>query len=257
MIFVVLVGAVMIGLTLRLIGSGGSILTVPLLVLLLQHPEKSAIAESLAILTLIGLAGAFSAWRRDQIDWKSFFFFGLPGMIGAGLGAHFSSFLSGSFQLILFSLLMFVVAGMIFLFPVPYSQLVFSKDAKTPSISSTIGKGTLIGGLTGLMGVGGGFLIVPSLLFFNHLSMAAAVGTSLAIISLNAFIGLMTQLYYLPDIHQEISIEVIAIFSIAGILGSVLGHAYAKSIPDQHLKWIFGISVLLIGIYLFFSSFMN
>lgn len=269
MIVLALIGALIIGLTLRLIGSGGSILTVPLLVLLLHRPEKLAIAESLAIIALIGLAGAISCGRRHQIHWKSFFFFGLPGMLGAGLGAHFSSFLTVSFQLFLFSLLMFVVAGVIFFIPIPRVQTIVSKDPlqqtatlsplspvlETPvPIFSIMTKGFLIGGLTGLMGVGGGFLIVPSLLFFSHLSMSMAVGTSLAIISLNAFIGLMIQLHDLQKAHLEISVEIIAIFSVVGIIGGVLGNTYAKNASDRRLKHIFGFSVFLIGMYLLFST---
>lgn len=246
-------GALAMGLTLRLMGAGGSIFTVPLLVLLLGRPEKAAIAESLAIVALIGLAGAISASLHHQIHWKSVLFFGLPGVLGAALGAHFSSFLSGSFQLLLFSLLMFGVAGMMCLGPAPVVQ-VSPHSSFSSSFLSPIGKGFCVGGLTGLMGVGGGFLIVPSLVFFSHLSMSMAVGTSLAIICLNAFIGLITQLYYLQEIRAEVSVAVIGIFSFAGILGSAVGHVYAKWASDQRLKQVFGFSVLLVGIYLFFFS---
>src|SRR5690625_3857965 len=121
------IGALLIGLTLGLLGSGGSILTVPVLVYLVGEPEKLAIAESLGIVTLISLVGAIPFALKRQIDWRSVLYFGVPGMAGAYLGAYLSAFISGSVQLLFF-------AGVLLL----ASCTMFRKDrAVSPVTAST------------------------------------------------------------------------------------------------------------------------
>jgi uncharacterized membrane protein YfcA len=109
-----LVGAALIGLSLGLLGSGGSILTVPVLVYLVGEPEKLASAESLAIVGGISVIGAIPYALKRQIDWRSVLWFGVPGVVGTSLGAALSACLSGVVQLLLFAVVMLLAAMMMF-----------------------------------------------------------------------------------------------------------------------------------------------
>ena len=107
-----LIGALAIGLTLGLLGSGGSILTVPVLVYLVGQPEKVAIAGSLAIVGGVALAGALPRMFKRQVDWRSVLWFGLPGMFGSFIGSAVSTYIPGVVQLFVFALVMLVAATM-------------------------------------------------------------------------------------------------------------------------------------------------
>lgn len=241
-----LCGAIAIGLTLGLLGAGGSILTVPILVFILHHPEKQAIVESLFIVGVVSFAGALPYAWRQQIHWRSVIFFGVPGLIGTSMGSYGAYFLSGSMQLTLFALVMFIVAGVMLVGPLPIEKIT---PIKNP-IWLTVGEGLLVGMLTGLICVGGGFLIVPALLVFGYLSMPVAIGTSLVIIAMNALTGFMYQYLTLENLHIQISWETISIISVIGIVGSLIGSVMGKKIPQMRLKQAFGVSVLLMGVYI-------
>lgn len=243
---VALLGAIVIGISLGLLGSGGSILTVPILIFILQRPEKLAIAESLAIVACVAVAGALPYALRAQIHWKSVLYFGLPGMLGAYLGAYGASYMSSMVQLTLFSLIMLLVAGMMF-----FNFPSFEKTSATPySIWLTVLEGFIVGCLTGCLGIGGGFLIVPTLVLFNNLSMFFAIGTSLIIIAMNALTGFIRQLVTLNALHMQVSWETIGMISIAGILGCLMGSLINTKISQQRLRQGFSLSILMMGIYL-------
>ena len=178
-----LIGALAVGLSLGLLGSGGAILTVPVLVYLVGHGEKAAITESLAIVGAISLAGAGVAARRRRIDWHSVLVFGPAGMLGAFLGALASRWVSGGIQLLLLSVLMLAAAAIMFRKP-PVAE-----RPRRPHPAALALNGLLVGVATGLVGVGGGFLIVPALVLLVGLPMPVAVGTSLSIIVLNSLTG--------------------------------------------------------------------
>lgn len=241
-----LLGALCIGISLGLIGAGGSILTVPVLIFIVQRPEKLAIAESLAIVGGVAFMGAIPYALRSQIHWKSVFLLGIPGMLGAYLGACGSYYISGSIQLILFAVIMLGVAGiMLGTSPSLEKEIPFQQ-----AMSVTTIEGFLIGCLTGCIGVGGGFLIIPTLVLFNHLSMYLAIGTSLMIISLNALTGFIKQLSALNALHMQVSWEIISLISVMGILGSLGGSYLSNTISQLRLRQGFGLSVLLIGTYI-------
>lgn len=245
-----LLGALVIGMSLGLLGSGGSILTVPVLVFILHRPEKLAIAESLAIVGCIAFMGALPYAFRKNIDWKSVFCFGVPGILGAYAGACGSSYISGTIQLIIFAFIMLVVAGTMILGPPSFERGNFSQY----SIRLTCLEGFLVGCLTGFIGVGGGFLIVPALVLLSHLSMPFAIGTSLVIISMNSFTGFFEQLFNLRALQMEVSWETIGIITIAGIAGSFTGSFIGKKISPIRLRQVFGLSVFLMGTYILWSQ---
>lgn len=244
-----LLSALIVGISLGLLGSGGSICTVPVLVFILQRPEKVAIAESLAIVGSIAVVAAIPYILRTQVHWRSVLLFGLPGVGGAYFGGYESYYISGFIQLTIFALIMIVVAG-IMLFgsppvnqPTPYQQ---------PPLL-TILEGFLLGCMTGCIGVGGGFLIVPALVILNHLSMSFAIGTSLIIITMNAFTGFFRQLVVLDALQLNVDWRVIVVISIVGILGSLAGSSIGKNISQIYLRKIFGLNALAMGMYILFS----
>lgn len=191
------IGALMVGLSLGLLGSGGSILTVPVLIYLAGEQEKVAIAESLGIVGAISLAGFIPYALQNQVHWRSVILFGLPGMAGTYGGAMIAGFVSGTFQLLLFAFVMVLAAGMMFL---DKEKPTGPKGNVQISHASwkIILEGLAVGVLTGLVGVGGGFLIVPALILLGGLPMSLAVGTSLIIIALKSFSGFFKYMDVLP-----------------------------------------------------------
>ncbi len=244
-----LLGALVIGMSLGLLGSGGSILTLPVLVFILNRPEKLAIAESLAIVGCIACLGAIPYAMRRHIDWKSALFFGVPGMLGAYIGASGSYYISGDLQLIIFAFVMLIVSFLMIAGPPS-----FEKFASFRSIWLTILEGFLVGCLTGFIGVGGGFLIVPALVFLSQLPMPIAIGTSLVIIAINSLTGFMEHLLTLHALNMQVSWETIVIIACAGILGSFAGSLIAKNISQIRLRQAFGVSVLVMGTYILWTQ---
>jgi uncharacterized protein len=250
MLTLALLSSLFVGISLGLLGSGGSILTVPILVYILHRPEKLAIAESLAIVGCIAFAAALPYAARSQIHWKSVLLFGVPGMFGAYVGALASGFISGEVQLTLFAIVMMVV-GVTMSIELPS----FAKRFSSQSLLWLTGvEGFVVGCLTGFLGVGGGFLTVPALVLFSHLPTLLAIGTSLVIIAMNAFTGFIQQRIALRIFEMQVDWEVIGIISIVGILGCLSGSFIAHKVSHFHLKKIFGIYVFSIGIYILLNQ---
>ena len=180
-----LLGACAIGLSLGLMGSGGSILTVPVLVYLVDQPEKVAIAGSLMIVGSIALLGSLPYMKQKQVDWTTVWLFGIPGMIGTYAGAWLSSYLSGIMQLAIFAVVM-LLASYFMLRP---KRNIEQESDHQRHVFKIIADGLIVGVVTGVVGVGGGFLIVPALVLLGGLTMRTAIATSLVIIALKSFSG--------------------------------------------------------------------
>jgi uncharacterized membrane protein YfcA len=243
--------ALTIGLSLGLLGSGGSIFTVPILVLVLHRPEKLAVAESLAIVGVIALIGSFPYAFRQQIHWRTVWMFGGAGMLGSYIGACLSSYLSGKIQLLIFGSVMLFVAWTML------KDKNWFETKKAPcSTFLILLSGFLLGKLTGCIGVGGGFIIVPILTMILHLSMYLAIGTSLMIIALNAFTAFVKQVLYLQNLNMSVNGETIFLFSIFGVAGSLIGGMASTYISQNYLKKIFGLIMLVLGIYIFIHLYL-
>ena len=243
------IGAALIGLSLGLLGSGGSILTVPVLVYLVGEPEKIAIAESLAIVGGISLVGALPYALRRQVDWASVVWFGIPGVLGTFLGAGLSAFLSGAVQLLLFAAVMLLAALMMFRSS-PVSREARGGEAKAPRSPVKIGlEGLVVGVVTGLVGVGGGFLIIPALVLLGGLPMGLAVGSSLLIIAAKSFVGFFKYLGVLGEQGLSVDWSLILIFTAIGIAGSFLGARLGQRIAGERLKKGFAVFLVLMGAY--------
>ncbi len=242
-------GALAIGVSLGLLGSGGSILTVPVLVYLLGQDEKVAIAGSLAIVGGIALAGAIAYTRRRLVDWQSVIFFGIPGMAGSYAGAWVAKFVSGAFQLGLFAVVMLLAAVLMLRTPEAF------RNGRGERHRWKIGlDGLVVGLVTGLVGVGGGFLIVPALVLLGGLPMQLAIGTSLMVIALKSASGFVKYLSVLAELGLHVDWQVIGLFTAIGTLGTFAGRAIATRMPHEALKRGFALFLVPVGIFILWQS---
>lgn len=247
-----ILGALAIGITLGLLGSGGSILTVPVLVYLLGHDGKVAIAESLAIVGGIALIGTIPYARRSLVDWRNVVLFGIPGMVGTYGGAWSSHFVSEAFQLALFALVMLLAAGM--MFRCSGNKSLEEQDKHVHPRWQILLEGFAVGILTGLVGVGGGFLVVPALAILGGLPMRLAVGTSLVIIGLKSLSGFYKYLGVLAESNEHVNFSTIAIFLAVGAVGTLLGSYWSARIAQQQLKRGFAIFLVVMGIFVLWQE---
>ncbi|MEM9292571.1 MAG: sulfite exporter TauE/SafE family protein [Acidobacteriota bacterium] len=255
-------GALAIGLSLGLLGSGGSILTVPVLVYLVGEGEKVAIAESLAIVGLIAAVGSLRYARSGRVRWRAVALFGLPGMVGSVLGASAAAYLSGSAQLILFAIVMLLAAGWMLRPPRGLRSPPNQRQAQTPPdtdpreepprrAAAMMRDGLAVGALTGLVGVGGGFLIVPALALLAGLPMLTAVGTSLTIIAMQSASGFLRHHQVLAERGLTVNLPLIATFAVLGVLGSLAGHHLGQRLdarlPQHQLRRGFAAFLLIMA----------
>ncbi|MBT8072204.1 MAG: sulfite exporter TauE/SafE family protein, partial [Xanthomonadales bacterium] len=238
-------GAMSIGVSLGLLGSGGSILTVPVLVYLIGQDEKLAIAGSLAIVGTIAAAGSLPYLRKKLIDWRTVLLFGVPGMAGTYLGAWLATWVSGLVQLALFAVVM-LIASWQMLKPV----ILDDSPHEPREVWKIVLDGLLVGILTGLVGVGGGFLIVPALVLLGGLTMHRAVATSLVIIALKSFTGFWKYLDVLDQQGLSLDWNIIAIVTALGVVGSLIGSRIAGRVDQRKLRKVFGIFLIVMGIYI-------
>ncbi len=242
-------GAVAIGLSLGLLGSGGSIITVPVLVYLVGQPEKVAIAGSLAVVGSIALIGALQNVARGQLAWRSVLGFGLPGMAGTIAGAWLSAWVSGAVQLAVFAGVMLAAAVMMFRRGEPPAV---PRPPRPLSLLAV--DGVAVGMLTGFVGVGGGFLILPALVLLGGLGMHAAIGTSLAIIAMNSFSGFAKHLQLLHAQGLALDWVVLAKFVALGAAGSVVGSRLAHRLPQRSLRRGFAAFLVVMAVLILWDS---
>jgi len=247
---IVLSGALIIGLTLGLLGSGGSAITVPVLVYLVGHATRQSIAESMAIVGPISIAAAVPYAKARQIDWRSVWYFGLPGMLGTYIGAWLGGLATGAIQLVVFGGVLLVAAWVMLRKPRPGA----ASDDEQPQRSedrAAIWKialeGTLVGIITGFVGVGGGFLIVPALVVFGRLPMRLAIGTSLVIIALKAAIGFLKYQQLLVADDMSVDGQTILVFVLMGVVGGLIGKAVNARMNQRVLRNVFAVFLILLG----------
>ena len=242
-------GAVLIGVSLGLLGSGGSILTVPVLVYLIGQDEKVAIAGSLFCVGSIALAGSLQYVRSKLIDWRNVLIFGVPGMAGTYLGALIAAYVSGIVQLALFALVM-LLASYMMLRPVKLTD----KPHEPRESWKIATDGLVVGIITGLVGVGGGFLIVPALVLLGGMAIHAAVATSLVIIALKSYSGLYKYIDILEEQNLSLDWPTLMLVTVLGIIGSYAGARIAGRMPQDKLKRGFGYFLILMGVYILARS---
>lgn len=229
MIVVAVLLALLIGVSLGLLGGGGSILTVPILRYVLGMEAHDAIAVSLLVVGTTSAAAVVSHARKGKVRWRTGIVFGLAGMIGAFGAGRVAHLVPASVLLGLFGLMMFVTA-------VAMMRGRKTGAAPTPEkhelpIAKVLGEGLVVGAVTGLVGAGGGFLVVPALVLLGGLPMDVAVATSLVVIAMKSFAGFAGYLG-----HVEIDWQVAGMVTASAVVGSVAGGALATRVSPDRLR---------------------
>ncbi|MDC9729042.1 MAG: sulfite exporter TauE/SafE family protein [Methyloprofundus sp.] len=238
--------SLIIGILLGLLGGGGSILTVPVLVYLAELPAKDAIITSLFVVGSTSLIATITHATKKHVCWKTGAIFGSAGMLGAFSGGRLNAYIPDALLLILLALVMLVAALSMML---RKQQNILLTEQENLSfcplelpILAILLDGFFLGLITGLVGVGGGFLLVPALIHLARLPMHAAIGTSLFIICLQSFAALMGH-----SAHIAIDLTLTLIISLLAIIGSFIGAKLALNFPAALLKRSFGFFVLILG----------
>jgi uncharacterized membrane protein YfcA len=243
-------GALVVGIALGLFGSGGSILTVPVLLYLLHHEDKVAIAESLGIVGGIAVIAAIPYARQRLVDWRTVVLFGVPGMVGTYLGAWLAGFAPGVVQLLLFAAVMLVAAAMMWRRGKATITDGDAPTATTRPVARIALEGLGVGVLTGFVGVGGGFLIVPALVILGGLSMRVAVGTSLVIIALKSLTGFGKYLQVLDTMDLDVHWTTVGVFVVVGAIGSFGGRRLNAVVDQRALQRGFSVFLLLMAVFI-------
>lgn len=253
--------SILIGIALGLIGGGGSILTVPVLVYLFSIDTVMATAYSLLIVGSTSVVGSFSYFTKGLVNIQTAIVFGIPSIVAVYFTRAFIiptipdvMFTAGNFILTRSMMLMVLFAVLMIL----TSFSMIKKDKEIPTIEIKKQKfnyplilieGTVVGILTGLVGAGGGFLIIPALVMLSRLPMKEAVGTSLVIIAAKSLIGFIGE-------NSKSAIDWSFLLTVTGfaIAGILIGTMLSKKIDGNKLKPAFGWFVLVMGIYIFIKE---
>jgi uncharacterized protein len=251
------IASVFIGISLGLIGGGGSILTVPVLVYLFGVDPVLATAYSLFIVGSTSLVGVFPKYKQGLVNLKTALIFGAPAIAAVYATRAFlvplipkEVFTAGSF-IVTKSILMMILFAVLMVF----ASISMIREKKQTNGTSNgeqkfnypmiLLEGAVVGVLTGLVGAGGGFLIIPALVLFSKLPMKQAVGTSLLIIAAKSLIGFTGDLS-----HYQINWKLLLIVTALAIVGILIGNKLSHKIPGEKLKKGFGWFVLVMGIYI-------
>jgi len=248
MIWLAFLLAIAVGISLGLLGGGGSIATLPILRYALGMEGHSAIATSLLVVGATSLAALLAHARKGRVQWRTGFAFGGAGMLGAYLGGSVAHRVPAPLLLGGFSLMMFATA-IAMLRPERKARARVQRSSVRPSTRRGVSKfavqGLVVGALTGLVGAGGGFLVVPTLVLLGRLPMATAIGTSLLVISLNTFAGLAGYLG-----HTAIDWTLGLGMSAFAIIGSGVGAWFAPRLSAQTLRQSFGWFVVAVAFFI-------
>lgn len=227
--------AVAIGVTLGLLGGGGSILTLPLLVYVLRVEPRSAIAASLLVVGVTSAIGLIPHVRARRVQWSTGIVLGVSGMFGAAAGARLAHQLPAGLLLGGFAMVMIVTAIAMF-------RPVSARASRNTGFGLRALIGAGVGVVSGLFGAGGGFLVVPALVTFAGLGMREAIATSLLVIAMQALAGFATH-----AAHVTLDVPLVTTIAAATSVGAVLGARWSNRIEAHSLRRGFGILVLVTG----------
>lgn len=253
--------AILVGISLGLMGSGGSILTLPIFVYLFHVSALQAIDYSLFIIGITAFIGSVQHLKSRNIDFKTAVIFGLPSLLSVYITRRFIvpaipheiriyadiSINKSMFMMLIFAMVMLCSA---------YSMIRKSDRIavrKSPSLWTLFILGIFVGLLTGLVGAGGGFLIIPSFVLIMGMSMKKAIGTSLFIIAINSLIGFGTDFHNYPKLDWTLLI----IFSLITIIGLFIGTIISSKIDGTRLKVGFGWFILAMGVFIILSELIH
>lgn len=252
------------GLSLGLIGGGGSILSVPIFVYLFGVVPSLATAYSLFVVGLTSLIGFVGSVRQKQVNFQVGISFAIPSFIGVFLTRRFvmpaipaEIAQLGSMTLTKDLLVMLVFAVIMILASISMIRPTKVKEKKdvSPMVKYAVigAEGLLVGGVTGFVGAGGGFLIIPALVLFAGLPMKQAVGTSLGIIAAKSLLGFLGDL----GAGQSIDWRFLIIFGALAGVGILVGQKLGQKVSDSKLKPAFGYFVLVMGVFIMAQQLMK
>ena len=235
MVTLAVVLAVFVGISLGLLGGGGSILTVPLLAYVAGMDPKQAIATSLFVVGVTSAVGAIAHARAGRVRWKVAGVFGAAAMAGAYAGGRLAHFVPGTVLLVAFAMIMIAAAVAML-----RGRRELADDSAGPlPVVKIVALGATVGMISGLVGAGGGFLLVPALALLAGLPMPVAVGTSLVVISMQSFAGLAGHLA-----TESIDWKLAGMVTGAAVVGSVIGGLLLPHVDPATLRKAFGWFVL-------------
>jgi uncharacterized membrane protein YfcA len=234
---VAMVLAILVGLSLGALGSGGSIITIPILVYVAGVSPENAVGMSLVIVGTTSLMGAFLHLRRGNVALKPSLLFAATGMVGSYIGSRGTHLLAPRSVMLLFSIIMLIVGIRMWRSTVGTLEKGVFRPLRCLCV------GFVVGLLTGFLGIGGGFLLVPALVFYAGLDSRMAVGTSLAVIALNAPAGVIGQLQF-----ASVDWPLLAGFLAFALGGMVAGAMLVSSLAETRLRRLFASTVLVLAI---------
>ncbi len=236
--------ALVIGVSLGLLGGGGSVLTVPIFHYILGYGVKSSIAMSLAVVGVTSAAGALGRLRTGELNGRAVLTFAPVAMLGTFGGARLALLVPSLAQLVLFAVTMLVAA--VFMWR---GRPADAAAPARPHVLLVALIGGAVGILTGLVGVGGGFLIVPALVLLLGVPVGEAVGTSLGVIALNSASGFAG---YWGKV--EIDLGVMAAFTALAIVGVFIGTRLGRRVSPANLRKGFAVLLVVVGSAILLSS---
>ncbi len=242
-----LLGAVLsliAGLSLGMLGGGGSILTVPILVYVLGMEPRDAIATSLVVVGTTSAVGMLSHAWGGRVEWRTGLIFGAAGVVGAAVGGRLGKLVPPSLLLVAFAA-MVLAAALAMLRGRPASGGSPAQPSRR-RMAGALRNGFGVGVLTGLIGAGGGFMVVPALALFGGLSMPRAVATSLLVITLNSISGLFSSTLAGASVDWDLA----GIMSAASIGGSLLGARLGQGLHPETLRKGFALFIVSLGAFI-------
>ncbi|ANH60269.1 sulfite exporter TauE/SafE family protein [Dokdonia donghaensis] len=257
------ISALIIGISLGLIGGGGSILAVPVLAYLFSVNEKVATAYSLFIVGASALVGGLKQHLKGYVDWRTAVVFGIPAIVGVTMVRHY---VVPALPDVLFTISDFdftrrmAMFGLFAILMIPAAFSMLKKRKECPekndgkvsyNYSLILVEGLLVGSITGMIGAGGGFLIIPALVILANIKMKVAVGTSLIIIAFKSLMG-----FFLGDaLTMDVDWVFLSIFTLISLLGIFIGSYLSNFIDGQKLKKGFGYFIFAMAIFIFYMEF--
>ncbi|WP_432017863.1 sulfite exporter TauE/SafE family protein [Streptomyces hydrogenans] len=240
----IVAASLLIGVSLGVLGGGGSILTVPILVYLAGQDTKEAIATSLFVVGVTSLAALVPHARAHRVRWRTGLLFGAFSMAGAYGGGRLAEYIPGTILLVAFALMMLATAFAMLRKPRDGAKKAARPAHRDLPLKHIAVEGLAVGAVTGLVGSGGGFLVVPALAILGGLPMGIAVGTSLLVIAMKSFAGLAGHL-------SGVSIDwgTALTVTVAAVAGSLIGARLAGRIPQDVLRRAFGWFVVVMGVF--------
>ena len=249
MLAAAIVLGVLIGAALGLLGGGGSVLTVPIFVYVLGFSPKEAIAMSLAVVAATSAFGTAGHWRAGHVNVRIGIVFGGVAMLGTLFGVRLARFIPGTTQMVIFGAVMLAAAVFMLRGRPPYDELRGEGDGRpVASPVNVVPGGLLVGSLTGIVGVGGGFLIVPALVLMR-MPLRQAVGTSLLVITGTCVVGFLGYLG-----HVSLDWTAVALVAAGTLPGIAMGSYLHQFIPQSILRRGFAVFLVVMAGFVFIEN---